>query len=141
MATSIVVVDSSVIVKWLNQTNEQNVAQADILLGHAQNKSLGLAAPELAKFEVGNALTYKHLSTPELVEAISLLYSFPLTFVSWNITLAALTAELAATYQITYYDASFICLAEHLHAPLITDNPKHQKKVKGVTVTALKDYR
>ena len=136
-----IVVDSSVIVKWLNQTDELHLAQADALLRRARNKSLGLSAPELAKFEVGNALSYKHLSLPELVEALSLLYSFPLTFISWNIALAARAAEFAATHSISYYDASFVALAEYLHAPLVTDNPKHQQKVKDVKVIPLVSYK
>ncbi|MBI5614042.1 type II toxin-antitoxin system VapC family toxin [Candidatus Gottesmanbacteria bacterium] len=141
MAKSILIVDSSVIVKWLNQTDEQHISEADLLLSRARYKSLELVTPELAKFEAGNALMYKHLSLPELLEAISLLYSLPLQFVSWNMTLASRTTELVSSAQITYYDASFIALAKHLQTPLITDNAKHQQKVKGVKVIPLKNYR
>lgn len=136
-----IVVDSSIIVKWLNQMDEQRVTQADALLRRAQNASCTIVAPEHAKFEVGNALVYKHLTHPEIIEALSLLYSLPLTFFSWNITLAGRTAQLALTYQITYYDAAFVCLAEHLNATLITDNPKHQQKVKQIKVIPLASYK
>lgn len=51
-----VVPDSSVIVKWLNQTDEKYLEQSDkVLLDATQGKS-ALIAPELVKYEVGNTL-------------------------------------------------------------------------------------
>ncbi len=141
MTKSGVVVDSSVIVKWLNQTDELHVPQADALLNRARATALIIAAPEEAKFEVGNALLYKHLLPPELAEVITLLYSLPITFYPWHETLARRTAEIAAIYKITYYDACFVNLAESLGVPLITDNPKHQQKVRGAKVIPLKNFR
>lgn len=140
MDIPVVVVDSSVVVKWLNQTDEKYLNQADKLFKRVST-TIEITAPEQAKFEIGNALLYKHLSLPEYLEAIDLLYSFPLTFFPWNISLAKRTAELAVINKITYYDASFMCLAEYLHATLVTDNPKHQKNDKGIRIIALKDYR
>ena len=46
------IVDSSVIVKWLNQTKEQNLEQADKILSEAREGKIQLIAPELAKYEV-----------------------------------------------------------------------------------------
>lgn len=41
---------------------------------------------------------------------------------------------------ITYYDASFLSLAEQLGAVLVTENVKHQVKSSQVKVIPLKDY-
>ena len=59
------VVDSSVIVKWLNQTKEQNLEQADKILNQARDGLVDLIAPELAKYEVGNVLTTKDVGVEE----------------------------------------------------------------------------
>ena len=60
------VVDSSVIVKWLNATDEQNLEEADQILADAIKDNVELIAPELAKYEIGNVLLLKKkLSTEE----------------------------------------------------------------------------
>ena len=56
-----VVADSSVTVKWINQFNEEYLKQADKLLTNAQAGSINLIAPELSKYEIGNALLKKKL--------------------------------------------------------------------------------
>lgn len=73
---------------------------------------------------------------------LSVLYAIPITFVSFDEELARETLEIAYANKITYYDASFIALAEQLGANLVTDNPKHQRVSKAVKIKiiALKDY-
>ncbi|OGE26086.1 hypothetical protein A3C26_00005 [Candidatus Daviesbacteria bacterium RIFCSPHIGHO2_02_FULL_39_12] len=41
------VVDSSVIVKWINQTKEENIEKADEILQSALDGNIELVAPEL----------------------------------------------------------------------------------------------
>ncbi len=75
-----VVVDSSVIIKWLNQHNEKLIIEAE------------------STYKIGQEL------------------------------------------NITYYDASFLSVAQQLGASLVTDNIKHQGKSTKVKVIPLKDY-
>ena len=51
------------------------------------------------------------------------------------------SVEIAESAGITYYDASFMALAKQEKATLVTDNPKHQRKIQGIKVIALKNYR
>lgn len=134
------VVDSSVIIKWLNETKEQNLEQADKILNHAEEGTIELFAPELAKYEVGNVLITKKVAPNKARTSLATLYSLPITFITESEDLSEQTYILAATLGITYYDASFISLAKQYGAILVTENVKHQGKSEEVNVISLQDY-
>ncbi|OGK18491.1 hypothetical protein A2799_00720 [Candidatus Roizmanbacteria bacterium RIFCSPHIGHO2_01_FULL_39_24] len=136
------VVDSSVAVKWFNQRDEKYIDQADKILADVQNRKSYILMPELAKYEVGNALLNKQMSLQSTLGSLATYYSFPIQFVPQDLQQAQDATKIANENQITYYDASFMALAKEQKAVLITDNPKHQKrKITGLTVISLKDYR
>lgn len=136
------VVDSSVIIKWLNQENEEQLEQAEAVLKEATAGKFELFAPELAKYEVANALIVgKKLTSWQIEEALSLYYSLPISFIADSLELTLKVSKFVDKYHITYYDASFVALAHDLDAVLVTANPKHQTKVEGVKVMPLKDYK
>lgn len=136
-----VVVDSSVIVKWLSSQDEPHLAQADRLLKDCEAGRITLHAPELAKYDIGNALLKgKGLDLRAVGSARATLYALPIHFLAENESLAERTYALAHRHRITYYDAAFPALAASLRGTLVTDNPKHQGKAKGVRVIPLADY-
>lgn len=135
-----VVVDSSVIVKWINQINEKLLDQADELLADAQSGTITLLAPELSKYEIGNALLNKRLDLSLAYQSLATVYQLPITFVPETIELSKQTYQIAQQGGITYYDASFMSLAKQNNATLVTDNVKHQGKDSDTKVVALKDY-
>ncbi len=135
-----VVVDSSVTVKWINQINEERLDQADKLLFEAQVGSVSLLAPELSKYEIGNALLKKKLDLPQAYESLGTIYQLPINFISETEELAIQTFRIAQQESITYYDASFMALAKQENAVLVTDNPKHQGKTKEIEVRSLQNY-
>lgn len=135
------VVDSSVIVKWLNSTDEENLKEADKVLADALEDKVELLAPELAKYEVGNVLlTRKKLSSKVAEIPIRALFASPIQFIPESEDLARETFSLAESLKITYYDASFMSLAQQYNATLVTENVKHQAKSEKVKVISLKDY-
>ena len=135
------VVDSSVITKWLSKKNEENLEKADLIIEQTSNGEVGLIAPELAKYEVGNVLlTGKKLTPQEANISLGTAYSLPITFVSETEDLSKRTFELAYKHDITYYDATFLSLAKQYNATLVTDNIKHQGKSSEIKVVSLKDY-
>src|SRR3989344_4700048 len=136
----LVVVDSSVIVKWLNQQDEDLLEQVDKLMQDAQDMHVILIAPELAKYEIGNALLLrKKLSMNEAEVTFNNLFAFPIQFLIQSESLASRTYKIALETNITYYDASFIALAQEEDAILVTDNLKHQGKYSKIKVISLKD--
>ena len=138
---NVLVVDSSVAVKWLNQTNEKDLAHADKILELALQRKIEIIAPELVKYEIGNVLLKgKQLTPAESSVAFETAYSLPITFISESEVLARETFLIAYNLGITYYDASFISLAKLYEAALVTDNIKHHGKTKDGKVFSLADY-
>ena len=131
------IVDSSVIVKWLNQTKEESVEQSDRIIDEAIEGNVELFTTELAKYEIGNVLIKKKLLFNEAKTSLVTLYSLPLTFVTLSQDLAEETYSLAEKFNMTYYDASFLSLAKQFGVPLITENVKHQGKSTKIKVIPL----
>lgn len=136
-----IVIDSSVIVKWLNIENEAHVTEADQVLSDAQKGKTALYAPQISKYEVANALLKgKKLTVAEVKDCFTVLYALPLTFVQENEGISMAAYEIAFKNDITYYDAVFLAHAKVLNATVITDNPKHQAKDQTVKVIFLAQY-
>lgn len=135
-----IVVDSSVIVKWLTTQNEQLLEQAGRILEDAKDGKVVLTAPELSRYELGNALLKKKIGLFLALDALTVSHALPVVFVIETPDLAIETYQIAEATGITYYDASFMALAKQEKATLVTDNPKHQKKAKGIKVIPLENY-
>lgn len=136
-----VVVDTSVIIKWLNKDNELHTEKADTLLKDVKNGQTELIAPELAKYELGNVLLKgKRLTPHEAYLSLRTAYSLPITFISESEDLAKETYAIASSNGITYYDASFMAVAKQYKATLVTENVKHQGKSKNINVKSLAAY-
>lgn len=137
----LLVVDSSVIVKWVNTQKEENIGQANKILEDARAKKVELFTSELAKYEVGNALLVKkNLDLTQAYISLGIIHNLPVNFVSQTLSLAQSTYKIGQELNITFYDASFLSVAEQLGATLVTDNVKHHGKSKKVKVVPLKDY-
>lgn len=136
-----IVVDSSVILKWLYREDEKYLDQADLLLKNTVEDKVKLLAPELAKYEVGNVLLVaKKLPKNKGKEALETFYSLPIQYVSQSEDLSKESFLIGSNIKITFYDSSFIALAKQENAKLVTDNPKHQQKFPGVKVIPLSKY-
>ncbi len=136
-----VVVDSSIIIKWLSQDNEEYLEEANKILQDEQKGKIILIASELAKYEVGNVLLFsKHLILEQAEIVLAQFYKLPISFVSESEMLSKETFKIAVICGITYYDPSFMSLAKQYNATLVTDNIKHQGKDSNIKVITLKDY-
>src|SRR3989344_3056388 len=107
-----IIIDTSVIVKLLNDQLEQHVKQANKVLLDAQKNKISIFAPELSRYEIGNAILKKKLSMPFAQDTLETAYDLPIQFVKETYKLACKTYEIAAKTNMTYYDASFIALAK-----------------------------
>lgn len=135
------VIDTSIVIKWLNQDNELHIEEADKILEEAKKGNVELFAPELLKYELGNVLLKgKNFNPSEACVLLFTAYSLPITFISESSDLAEETFTQARLYDVTYYDAAFLALAKKFNAILITENVKHQGKSRDVKVIALKDF-
>lgn len=136
------VIDSSIIIKWLNQKDETFVEKAEEILRDFRSGKVVLLAPELTKYEIGNTLLVgKKLTLNQMQEALEFFYGLPIHFFADSSELSASAYRIGYGTNMTYYDASFVALAKKENVPLITDNVKHQGKTKEIKVIALKDYK
>ncbi len=136
-----IVLDSSVIVKFLFAMGEDNLSQADTLLADVENEEVLLVAPVLTKYEVGNVVRFRKISEVEKLASWDNFEQLPIKYIDLDFSEGRRAQSIAETLNITFYDAVFVELAERLKAVLVTANPKHQKKFGGVKVIALKDYK
>jgi len=141
MYPTVLIVDSSVIIKWLSEDRENNLENADRILSDAQTGKVELVAPELAKYEVGNVLLFsKKLSSEQATITLAEFFNLPITYIPESEKQAIETFTLAFDLGITYYDAAFLSLAKQYNATLVTENVKHQGKSSEVKVTSLEEY-
>lgn len=128
------VVDSSVIVKWLNSEGEENITQADKILSDCQKGKIEILTSELAKYEVGNALLYKGMDIAYTRSSLATLSHIPINYKKTSFSDMDDITEIAKTNDITFYDAVFIHLAKKHNGILISANPKHHKVGNKVVI-------
>ena len=114
--------------------------KADKLLKACEKGKVSLIAPELSKYEVGNAVLYKGLDIPMAKASLGTISDIPISFIRQSVEDLKEIIEIAGIEKVTFYDASFVELAKKEGAVLVSANPKHQKSFTGVKVIDLKDY-
>ncbi len=125
------VIDASVILKWFIQENDSDRA-AEIKTAHTIGTSC-IAIPDLALYEVGNALRYKpEFSNHEVRLCLAEIYDLAIDIISPNIDMLASVSEISRRYDITFYDAVYIALAQELGLDFITADNRLYYKTKAL---------
>jgi predicted nucleic acid-binding protein len=119
-ASGVLVVDSSVAVKWFLSEREDHVDIALALLTAHLDEHVRLAAPEHLRLEVLNALLHRGLGADALERAAAALDGFRLDWHRIGPEVARSAALTAAAAGLTVYDSAFAALALELDAELIT---------------------
>ena len=116
-----IVVDTSVLIKWIKTKNEDLVNEARRLLTDIERRPLEAHVPALLLYEVGNILLLKtDLDAAGLNGALSNLEALPFTVAPPATPLLRRAARLGKELSLTFYDASFLALAVELDCPFIT---------------------
>ncbi len=106
-----VVLDASVILKWvLDAETEPGHAAANRLLERWQEGELDLLVPSLWLYEVGNILCLKRPA--DASASLAALWDLGLTEVPFSRGLIQRTITLAQSHGLTFYDASYLAVAE-----------------------------
>lgn len=116
-------VDASVAFKWLvPDAAEDDVPAAKVLLVDHMEGRAKIIIPSLLYFEVGNILLFGRSRPPieQVTDALADLFSMPLEVVPPTLTSADVTLRLAARHGLSYYDATYVALAETFDCQLIT---------------------
>ena len=116
-----IVVDTSVLIKWIKTKDEELVNEARRLLADIERRPLEVHVPALLLYEVGNILLLKtDLDAAGLNDALSNLEAMPFTIAPPATPLLKRAARLGKELSLTFYDASFLALAVELDCPFIT---------------------
>jgi predicted nucleic acid-binding protein len=127
------VIDASVAFKWLiPDAAEEDVSAAKALLVDHMEGRVAIAVPALLYYEVANILLFGRSKPPvdEAAEALRDLYSIPLTVVVPAPDTADAALRLASDHGLSYYDASYVALAETLDCALITADQRLARRLR-----------
>ena len=117
------VIDTSVIIKWYAVPQEAGHPIAKGLLsGHVEGRRR-LHIPMLALYEAGNVLRQLRARVTggeRSFEHVANLFSLGLSTHPLTLARAMLASELAHLFDLSFYDACFVALAQELNIPLVT---------------------
>jgi predicted nucleic acid-binding protein len=119
-SSRLLVVDSSVAVKWFKHDGERSVDAALEILWQHQAGELAIFVPGHFAVEVLNGLQYARFSLEQVRGAASALDGFELDAVPLRRHLTEPAVTLARTHGLTINDALFPALAVLLDAELVT---------------------
>lgn len=124
-----VVLDTSVIFKFINP-NEDGYSTAQKILENHLSKKEKIIAPNLLFYEIANALATKsHISYKEAALGLDLLENWKLEYINLVLRDYKKTVEYSKKYKISVYDASYIVLAQNKNCDFITADQKLIEKV------------
>jgi predicted nucleic acid-binding protein len=128
------VIDASVAFKWLiPDAAEEDVPAAKTLLVDHMEGRVAITVPALLYYEVANILLFGRSRPPagEAAEALSDPFSIPLAVAVPTPGVADAALRLASQYELSYYDASYVALAEELDCPLITADQRLVRRMRA----------
>lgn len=116
-----IVVDTSVLVKWIKARDEELRSEALALLRIIERRPLEVTVPALLLYELGNLLLVKtRLDSSGIAEVLEQVFDLPIAIVSPSPRGLRRAARLGRELELTFYDASFVALAEELDCVFVT---------------------
>jgi predicted nucleic acid-binding protein len=116
----VLVIDSSVAIKWFKPDDEPGLDEALALLEQHRERAITLAAPAHLRLEVLNALWSRRLDEATLRQVAQDLEDYDLEWHPIDSALARDAAAISARHRLTLYDAAFAALAVALDTELVT---------------------
>lgn len=127
-----IVVDTSVLIKWIKTRDEELRSEALELLGVVQRQALEVTVPALLLYEIGNLLLLKtRLDSSGIVAAIEHVLRLPIAVTNPESAVLRRTARLGRELELTFYDASFLALAEELDCVFVTADRRLFNAARG----------
>lgn len=139
-ADDLIVVDTSVILKWFHSDNEPEVDEARALLAAHQRAQIVTILLDLSWYELGNVLSrslrWEPADVADQLDDLETLCGPPITAdLTWHHN----AAHLAARHDLTFYDASFVAAAEALNAQLVSADRQLLQTHLAISAMAMAD--
>lgn len=137
-----IIIDSSVVLKWFFPEEEYSREALEIKKDFAEKKII-ISVPILLFYEVGNVLKSSVKSSRVNSRKAKIAYEWftNIEFIIYSSEeLFKEAFEKATALDITFYDASYVVLAEYLKFPFYTADKKLLQKANGKYLYHLKEY-
>ena len=135
-----IVIDSSVIFKWFDTTEDFHL-QAKTYLRQHISKEFEILIPDLLLYEITNAWATKtKLNEKDIKSNLARIERYSLKILTVNFELLKKVAWFSKKYQVSVYDATYAVIAEEKECELITADDKFADKVNLQFVKKLSNY-
>jgi predicted nucleic acid-binding protein len=138
--TEDIVLDSSVIVKWYLEEPDSDEAQE--MLSQAIHGEINILIPDLAFYEVANALISSRLySADQISRYLEALAVIGLVIADFDLTYLHAAVETSIECKLAIYDSYFVALADLEGLRLVTADEEAARKTRGISdVIILAEY-
>lgn len=134
-----VVLDTSVILKWISKEKEDHLAQAEELLVAIVQGKIQAVTIDFLLLELANVLLKAKKLPPERIEiAVKLVINLDIKMIAVSPQLIYASTVLAQKYNITLYDSIYLALAQERGTKVLTAD-KAVAKISPLTLY-LGDY-
>lgn len=136
-----VVVDTSIIYKWITEEDTDPDTPALTLLRQFLDGKENVSIPAIVLYELANALSTKTgLTFKEVEQAWSLFEKFNLNVINPSLGLIRKSIKFSRKYHVSVYDASYAVLALEKNCILLTADSKFAKKINLPSIKLLTHY-
>lgn len=137
-----VIVDASVVFKWLANEDPLTTSKAREMLESLLLDAEEALAPDILLYEIGNILAYKtKLEEKDIQVAWKRFTGYPVKFLYPDSNFINKCLKFSKKYAVTIYDASYIILAEERGCLFFTTDQKLIDKINLPFVKYLGDYQ
>ena len=130
-----IVLDSSVVAKWyLDEEQKQEALKLRDL--HIENQ-ITITVPVLLLFELGNIFITRGLNQRDFYGNFEKLLNFEINFPDADFLFLRVTFFIAKKYKLTFYDATYVALAQNLKCNFVTADQKLYQATKNLKFVKL----
>jgi predicted nucleic acid-binding protein len=126
------VLDTSVVVKWFSEYDENGRKRAIGLRDEILEGKYFITVPDLMFYELANALRYNpRFTVKDVKDAIQSVIEMEFDIKGVEANIMTRAVEIAFRFNVTIYDAYFLALSRVEEKPFITADYKLVECIKG----------
>lgn len=127
------VLDTSVVVKWFSEHDEDDLDKAIGLRNGLLEGKVSFVIPDLLFYELSNALRYNpRFTAGDVKEAMQTIVDMGFEVKGIEGHTMDRAVEIAFDYNVTLYDSYFLALSQIEKKPLITADYRFYERVKRI---------
>lgn len=132
-----VVVDTSVVLKWFDEKESSYARAIQILENHLYNREK-IIVPDLILYEISNAwATKSRLTNAQCQRRLNTFFSYTIEIVIPDHVMFGKALRLAKENSVTVYDALYAVVAKERHCRLITADTKFVQAMHNASLIPL----